>query len=98
MRGFEFDNGRQRDPQRLGKLREPDPYRLGSLPAGVSRVTVTVTGTVFEDGVVSGARVSSSYVDGAVLQCLRGMASSLRIEGGVPEAPRVVTATLEVQR
>lgn len=71
---------------------------LGSLPPSVTSVRISVSGSVGRDGTVLGANVSSSYRDDAVLRCLRGMATSLRIEGDVPGAPRTISTTVDVQR
>lgn len=71
---------------------------LSSLGAAELRVTITVRGTVFEDGTISGASVGASNANTAVTQCLRAMLPGLRLEGGIPGAPRPVSASIDVAR
>ena len=62
-----------------------------------SRWQVTAV-TVFEDGTISGASVGASNANTAVTQCLRAMLPGLRLEGGIPGAPRPVSASIDVAR
>lgn len=71
---------------------------FATLPREIRDVYVDVSCVVHEDGDTSSCRATPTFTSVAIEACLRSRSAGLRIEGGVQQAPRQVTARLELHR
>lgn len=71
---------------------------LANLPQTARTASVSISAVVFEDGVVSSVHATVSPGDEASNRCVQRQAESAHLRGEVPDAPRPVTARIDVRR
>jgi hypothetical protein len=66
-------------------------------PDAPSEILISVEASVVETGVVTRAYASSSQLDDDELECVKGRLQALRLRAPIPNAPRSISATLELK-